>query len=72
MLTIRRLLLILCFLLLAGNAYAANQYGCTSLTGGGAGALDALDITGSSTPNVDNLAEGDSAQVAVISDTTIT
>jgi hypothetical protein len=60
--------LILC---LAFPVYAANQYGCTALTGEGAGALDALDITGVSSPNVDNLAEGDIAKVDTISGTTV-
>jgi hypothetical protein len=55
-----------------GNSYAANFYGVTSLTGGGSGALDALDITGATDPNVDNLADGDVAVRASISGTTVT
>ena len=57
---------------MALNVYAANQYGCTSLTGGGSGALDALDITGASAPNASSLADGDTAIVATISGTTVT
>jgi hypothetical protein len=38
-------------------------YVCTSLIGGGTGALDALDITGVSTPNQYDLISGDLAIV---------
>lgn len=64
-------LLISLFFIFVGVSHAANQYGCTALIGGATGALDALDITGASTPNADNLAEGDSAQVTVISGATV-
>jgi len=67
------LFLILAFLtLVCSQGYAANRYGCTALTGGGTGALDALDITASGAPNSDDLADGDSAIVTVISGTTVT
>jgi len=60
------------FILVCSQSYAANRYGCTALTGGGTGALDALDITASGAPNSDDLADGDSAIVTVISGTTVT
>jgi hypothetical protein len=62
----KRIFLALFFILffVAPGAYA-DEYGCTLLTGGGAGALDALDITGASTPNVDNLSDGDNAKVVM-------
>lgn len=52
------LLLVIC-----NNSYASRMYGCTSLTGGGTGAVDALDITATSSPNANNLADGDAALV---------
>lgn len=64
-------LIVFVFLMLPCAVFAANQYGCTALTGGGSGALDALDITGASTPNADNLAEGDTAIVPTISGSTV-
>jgi hypothetical protein len=53
-------------------AQAVNHYGCTGLTGGTTGKLDAIDITGAGSPNANNLAEGDSAIVTVISGTDVT
>jgi hypothetical protein len=57
-------------LLAAGTALAAprddgkNQiYSCTALTGGTAGTLDALDITGAGNPNTYDLITGDGAIV---------
>lgn len=64
------LFFVLFFICFTTNIYASRMYGCTSLTGGGTGALDALDITASSTPNSNNLADGDSAIVAIISGVT--
>lgn len=68
----KKLFLIFLLFLLPAISFAANEYGCTSLTGGGAGALDAIDITGASSPNADNLADGDVAEVQTISGTTTT
>jgi len=65
-------LILALFILVCSQGYAANRYGCTALTGGGTGALDALDITASGAPNSDDLADGDSAIVTVISGTTVT
>ena len=64
-------LLFLLVFILTPYVYASNYYGCTSLSGGGTGALDALDITASTAPNADNLAEGDGATVSTISGTTV-
>jgi len=66
------LLIIAMVFITASAARAVNHYGCTSLSGGGTGALDAIDITGAGSPNADNLAEGDSAIVTVISGTDVT
>ncbi|BBO74387.1 hypothetical protein DSCW_18040 [Desulfosarcina widdelii] len=62
----------LLILLVATQGQAANLWGVTSLTGGGVGALDALDITGYGSPNYENLSDGDVAVRASISGTTVT
>jgi hypothetical protein len=65
------LLMVLFISMLSTPAYAVRGYGATALTGGALGALDDLDITGASTPNPENLAEGDTAVVLTISGTTV-
>lgn len=64
------LVLATAILLAASPVMAARYYFATSLTGGAAGALDTLDITGATTPNAENLADGDAAQVVLMSGTT--
>ncbi|MFB5622443.1 MAG: hypothetical protein ACE5RH_00440, partial [Nitrosarchaeum sp.] len=61
------ILYIFCICLLYNDAYASRFYGCTSTTGGGSGALDALDITAVSAPNTNNLSNGDGAIVVTSS-----
>lgn len=65
------LLVLLSLLVLSVNVYADSKWACTGLTGGAAGALDALDITAASTPNAQNIVEGDSAEVKTISGTVV-
>lgn len=65
---------ILIFAMTFAGAYrptGKGMYFCSGLTGGGTGALDALDINGSNSPNTYNLAEGDTAQVSTISGSTV-
>ena len=67
----RRILSAAVLLILIASPAYARHYGCTSHLGGISGTdLDALDITGASDPNPSNLADGDTAQVAVLSGTT--
>lgn len=65
-------IVLFCIVSFVGSAGAKNRYGCFALTGGTSGALDAIDITATSAPNASNLADGDSAIVAIISGTTST
>lgn len=73
----RKLILTFVLLLFASTAFGAargaqSAYLCSALTGGGAGSLDSLDITGASTPNQYDLADGDVAEGRLISGTTTT
>lgn len=68
----KKLLFVLLIIAMAPcMALAENTYSCTALIGGTSGALDALDITGATTPNADNLADGDAAIVSTISGATV-
>lgn len=68
----KKIFLFFLFILFISNntSYAGRIYGCNSLTGGGTGALDALDITGSGNPNTYSLSNGDGAFVILENDAT--